>query len=160
MQVGTPTKVKTVSGLSEFDESIQSVRGIGIEDVSVNSTHVAVVLADSVQDPISKITFGNDVFLFGHNADYQLGTGKRSNLAIPQHIPPLPYTLTEEVKGLMEAKKNSGGNKEEESLDSGSLTHMPHNRLQLAPKKGKLEEKIVCGCESILVFRQDKVFDS
>ena len=105
------------------------------------------MLADSVQDPISKITFGNDVFVFGHNADYQLGTGKRSNLAIPQHIPPLPYTLTQEVKALMEQKKSSGGLKEEESLDSGTVTHMPHNRLQLAPRMGKLEEKIVCGCE-------------
>ncbi|KAK9894365.1 RCC1/BLIP-II [Cystobasidium minutum MCA 4210] len=149
---GTPIKVKTVSGLSEFDESIQSVRGIGIEDVSVNSTHVAVVLADSAQDPISKITFGNDVFVFGHNADYQLGTGKRSNLAIPQHIPPLPYTLTQEVKALMEQKKSSGGKKEEESLDSGTVTHMPHNRLQLAPRKGKLEEKIVCGYGNTAVY--------
>lgn len=147
-QVGTPTKVKTVSGLSEFDEGLQSVRGIGIQDVSVNSTHVAVVLEDAFQDPISKVQFGNDVFVFGHNADYQLGTGRRSNLAIPQHIPPLPYRLSEKVKEFIQAKKDSGDAvKEEESLDSGAVSHMPHNRLQLAPPTGKLEEKIVCGCE-------------
>lgn len=53
------------------------------------------------------------------------------------------------MKDLLEEKKSmsGGGKKEEESLDSGAVTHMPHNRLQLAPRKGKLEERIVCGCE-------------
>lgn len=108
---------------------------------------MAVVLNDAFQDPISKVQFGNDVFMFGHNSDYQLGTGKRSNLAIPQHIGPLPYKLTQTVKEFIKEKQSSGGDKEEERLDSGSVSHMPHSRLQLAPKTGKLEEKIVCGCE-------------
>lgn len=105
------------------------------------------MLNDAFQDPISKVQFGNDVFMFGHNSDYQLGTGKRSNLAIPQHIGPLPYKLTQTVKEFIKEKQSSGGDKEEERLDSGSVSHMPHSRLQLAPKTGKLEEKIVCGCE-------------
>jgi hypothetical protein len=151
-QTGTPTKVKTVSGLSEYDESIQSIRGIGIHDVSVNSTHVAVVLDDSVTDPITKQSFGNDVFVFGHNAEYQLGTGKRSNLAIPQHIPPSPYRLTQEVENMLADLKTKGESKSvEEGTDSGTVSHMPHNRMQLAPRKGKLEERIVCGCECALV---------
>ena len=64
------------------------------------------------------------------NADYQLGTGKRSNLAIPQHIPPLPYPLTAAMKEKLNAKATGGGAKAEESLGSGTVSHMPHNRLQ------------------------------
>lgn len=156
LQTGTPTKVKTVSGLSEYDEKIQSVRGIGIHDVSVNATHIAVILDNAVQDAVTKQSFGNDVYVFGHNADYQLGTGKRSNLAVPQHIGPMPYPLTQEVKDFIKEKKSSMGVKEEESLDSGSVTHMPHSRLQLAPRRGKLEERIVCGCE-LLFPKKERV---
>ncbi|CAD6565318.1 MAG: hypothetical protein CYPHOPRED_005368 [Cyphobasidiales sp. Tagirdzhanova-0007] len=154
---GIPLKVKTVSGLQEWNEGTQSVEAIPVHDISVNSTHAAVVLSNALHDPHSKQSFGNDVFVFGHNADYQLGTGKRSNLAIPQHIPPLPYPLTAAMKEKLNAKATGGGAKAEESLGSGTVSHMPHNRLQLAPRKNNVEERIVCGYGTTAVYwRVDK----
>ena len=77
---GQAVRVKTVSGLQEFNEAKQTIQPIPIHSLSIASTHTAVVLSNAVSDPITKQSFGNDVFVFGHNDNYQLGTGKRSNL--------------------------------------------------------------------------------
>ena len=147
---GVPVRVKTVSGLQEYNETEQTVQPIPVHSLSISSTHAAVVLSNAVQDLVSKQAFGNDVFVFGHNDNYQLGTGKRSNLSIPQHLPPLPYPVSAETKAKIESQKQSGNIVHEESVHSGTKSHMPHNRLQLASRKDKLEERIVCGCESLV----------
>ena len=152
---GQAGRVKTVSGLTEFNESTQTIQSIPVESVSIASTHAAIVLGNALHDPVTKQYFGHDVFLVGHNADYQLGTGKRSNLAIPQHIGPLPYAkLTAEAAAAQgatgEERDETALASAEEGVDSGSRTHMPHKRLQLAPRTWnhkKAEERIVCGCE-------------
>merc|ERR1712225_105828 len=139
LSIGQPTKVKTVSGLTEYSETSGTLRAIPIKQLSISSTHTAVVLENAVNDMVGSQIINN----FG-NDDYQLGTGKRSNLSVPQHIQPLPYAalIPKDVKA---AKKAAAAIREEGKLESGSLTHMPHNRLQLAPRKAGVEERIVCG---------------
>lgn len=143
-------RVKTVSGLTEFSEATQSLRNIPIDKVSISATHAAITLGNALYDTATKQYFGNDVFVVGHNADYQLGTGKRSNLAVPQHIGPLPYARLSAEAAVQGKDDDKEAKSAEEGMDSGARTHMPHKRLQLAPRTWnhkKAEERIVCGCE-------------
>lgn len=103
--------------------------------------HVAVVL-DTVESQ-GHTAFGRDVMVFGHNAAYQLGTGKRSNLAVPQHLHPLPPPTPSapiSAEGIIADATAAAATQvtkaapapTEADVNSGALTHMPHNRLQLA----------------------------
>jgi len=126
-----PLRVKTVSGLTEWNEEKGKVEPIGIKDIQAGETHVAVVLDNAVTFPDGS-KFGRDVFTFGQNEFYQLGNGKRASLATPQHLPPLPYpsaslkTITIDENG----EKIVLPVKQEESLSSGTTSPMPHKRLQ------------------------------
>lgn len=137
------------------NESAQSLQPITVSSVSIASTHAAVVLANAYTDPLTGAAFGNDVYLLGHNDAYQLGTGKRSNLCIPQHIPPLPYPSTTTTTTAIVGMEDEGKKKSEEStLQSGTTSHMPHNRLQLCPKRqgSKMEERITAGYGNTIVW--------
>ncbi|GAA5840388.1 hypothetical protein JCM11251_006546 [Rhodosporidiobolus azoricus] len=147
----SPVRVKTISGLTEWNESAGRVESIKIRDVQAGDGHVAVVLDNAVSHA-SGVSFGRDVFVWGHNEHYQLGTGKRSNLAIPQHLAPLPYTAP---------RKEEQPATTESVISSGTTSPMPHNRLQLSPtisvsptllalnrglnRKSRIEEAIVAG---------------
>lgn len=95
--------------------------------------------------------FGRDVMVWGSNIGCQLGNGKRSNLAVPQHLPPLPpptsaaallpgsttETAALEAMGPGQpgpAGKDARAKLAEADLNGGALTHMPYNRLQLASR--------------------------
>jgi hypothetical protein len=126
---GTPTRVKTLSGLIECtflhtlprsiaheragNEAAKKNLPIHIYNLSVGQNHVIATL-DNSQDS----QFGRDVFCFGHNASWQLGLGKRSNQAVPQHMPKLPR------KAEPQPDKERQFNIE---------SQMPHHRLQLQP---------------------------
>lgn len=164
-----PSRVKTVSGLMEFSERTNLVHPVPIHALSVGKPgHVALVL-DTVEKE-GHAAFGRDVMVFGHNAAYQLGTGKRSNLAVPQHLHPLPPptpapgAATPEV--IAAAPSSGGAAAAEADINSGALTHMPHNRLQLASltkghtqgaegkkkKNAHVEETISAGVVSMAVW--------
>ncbi|GAA5945544.1 hypothetical protein JCM10213_004202 [Rhodosporidiobolus nylandii] len=115
----SPVRVKTVSGLSEWNEHAGRVESIKIRDVQAGEGHVAVVLDNAVAHP-SGVTFGRDVLVWGQNDHYQLGTGKRSNLPTPAHLPALA--------GLAVAKPA----KEVAGLTNGAAVAVPQGRLQLA----------------------------
>lgn len=137
-------------------EKAQTVFPIKIHHISVGKTHVAAVLDNAVSS--GGKDFGRDVFLWwveavyffvkhafvhkltidvwfvqlpppqkkrGHNADCQLGNQKRANLAVPQHISPLPRPELQ----------NPSLREVTETIESGTSSPMPHNRLQLSPKK-------------------------
>ncbi|KAK0531800.1 hypothetical protein OC842_003512 [Tilletia horrida] len=129
----TPVRVKTVSGLQEYSERTGKIHPVDMYAISVGSPgHVALVL-DTVDD--THTAFGRDVNVWGSNGAYQLGTGKRNNLAVPQHLPPLPpHTPSEgaEAPALPDDKERE--RLREEDINSGALTHMPHKRLQLASR--------------------------
>ncbi|GAA94139.1 hypothetical protein E5Q_00787 [Mixia osmundae IAM 14324] len=141
---GSPTKVKTISGLLEWSDHHQSIAPIAVHDLSVSSTHCAITLDNAVVQHDAK--FGRDVFVWGHNESYQLGTGKRSNLAVPQHLPPLPYPNPAKIS-----------NAPESALSSGTPSPMAHHRLQLATAtkvegRKMVEEAIVAGHGSTAVY--------
>lgn len=79
----------------------------------------------------------------------QLGTGRRSNLSTPQHLSPLPYPGLTSAPAL--ADPDTPG-----SISSGTVSPMPHSRMQLAPEikiKGKrVEETIVAGDGGTAVY--------
>ncbi|GAA5993000.1 hypothetical protein JCM5350_004314 [Sporobolomyces pararoseus] len=155
-----PLRVKTVSGLTEWNEETGRVEAIGIKDIQAGETHVAVVLDNAVTFPDGS-KFGRDVFTFGQNEFYQLGNGKRASLATPQHLPPLPYPSSIKTITGPNGEKVVVPVKAEESLSSGTTSPMPHKRLQLAtdlpvpkglPKKSVIEESVVTGDSSSGVY--------
>ncbi|GAA5890927.1 hypothetical protein JCM8208_003099 [Rhodotorula glutinis] len=150
----SPVRVKTVSGLREWNEQTGKVEFVGIKDVQAGEGHVAVVLDNAVKHDDGS-AFGRDVFVWGYNEFYQLGTGRRSNLPTPQHLAPLPYpgAAPTAIAAAPEAPVSPEG-----SLSSGTTSPMPHKRMQLSPslpapsfKDAKLprgtvvEEAIVAG---------------
>lgn len=167
-----PVRTKTVSGLLEYSETSGAVHPVPIHHISVGRPgHVAIVL-DTV-DAASHLSFGRDIMVVGHNSAYQLGTGKRSNLCVPQHLKPLP-PLTPSVGAAAPVTPESDTDRQkliEADINSGVLTHMPHNRLQLASAvkgetrtapneqgkqgkktKAKIEEHVHAGAVSMSVF--------
>lgn len=86
---------------------------------------------DNAVEQAGGVKFGRDVFVWGHNMYHQLGTGKRSNLSTPQHLPPLPYTgLVAPPKAKGAAATAAAVVKQETALESGTTSPMPHSRLQ------------------------------
>jgi alpha-tubulin suppressor-like RCC1 family protein len=100
-----PTKIPALSELFEYDEKENKVIPIGLSRLSVGSTHVAAVL-DNVthlqadeRSSENDTNWGADIVFFGGNDSYQLGTGKRNNLATPTYIQPLDQAAEREVRG-------------------------------------------------------------
>lgn len=87
-----PTKIKALSNLREFDEKTNKVVPIRLSSLSVGSTHAAAVM-DNVTSVSARANgsehdtnYGADVLWWGGNEHYQLGTGKRNNVANPTYI--------------------------------------------------------------------------
>jgi alpha-tubulin suppressor-like RCC1 family protein len=100
-----PTKIKALSNLREFDEKSNKVVPIRLSRLSVGSTHAAAVM-DNVTEVSAKTNgsehdtnYGADVLWWGGNEHYQLGTGKRNNVANPVYIAPLDGTAVKGLKG-------------------------------------------------------------
>jgi alpha-tubulin suppressor-like RCC1 family protein len=132
---GSPTKIKSLSGLFEFDEGNNTVMPIRLAHISVGSTHVSATmdnvthLGANKYSSSSDTNWGADAVFWGGNEFYQLGTGKRNNTSIPTYIAPLD----------IEANKEKG--REEQ------------HRFQLTPRKSikcngrsvSVEQRIECG---------------
>lgn len=169
-----PARVKTVSGLLEFSEHTQMTHPVPIHAISVGRPGSVAIVLDTVEQEGHQ-AFGRDVMVFGHNAAYQLGTTKRSNLAVPQHLGPLPPPTLSPGEAAPPAivLQNETARMKEADINSGVLTHMPHHRLQLASKtradthaaptkedgkRGKrkrnvdVEETITTGAVSMAIF--------
>ncbi|KAH6605971.1 rrna processing [Trichoderma cornu-damae] len=90
-----PTKVKALSGLSEFDERRNQLMPIKIKALSIGATHCCAIMDNVTQTSVSNRSsenetyWGSDVVFWGGNEHYQLGTGKRNNLNVPTYIGPL-----------------------------------------------------------------------
>ncbi|KAK8861634.1 hypothetical protein IAR55_002457 [Kwoniella newhampshirensis] len=163
---GMPVRVKTISGLQEYSEKLNTFLPIGIHSLSISpstNTHVyatldTVTLAD--QKGVKDGIYGKDVMAWGANVDYQIGNGKRSSTAIPQHLPPIGLKAIDALSiepAFAEA-----------ALSSGTQSPMPHSRLQLHAKKadaydlrGKLirrkvkcEETIVAGYNASVLYNK------
>ncbi|KAG6335847.1 hypothetical protein ID866_3237 [Astraeus odoratus] len=77
-----PVRVRSVSGLVEYDEKSRGLAPIVPEAISVSPVgHVLFTL-----DTLSRAgpgASGRDLMVCGLNCDYQLGTGKRKSLPVP-----------------------------------------------------------------------------
>ncbi|KAL4885136.1 hypothetical protein BJY04DRAFT_205685 [Aspergillus karnatakaensis] len=89
----SPIKLKALSGLVEYDETIKALTPIRLSDISVGTTHVAAILSNQAhltRPSTSSLEIaddaGLDVVWWGGNEHFQLGSGKRSNLSKPTHI--------------------------------------------------------------------------
>lgn len=75
-----PARVRTVSGLQEYSETARAMTPIPVRSLSVGADGQVAVVMDA--PPMGDET-RRDVYVWGANDQYQLGLGKRSNLATP-----------------------------------------------------------------------------
>ncbi|KAI1264401.1 RCC1/BLIP-II [Xylariaceae sp. FL1019] len=100
-----PTKIKALSGLSEYDEKKNTVVPIRLARLSVGSSHASAVMdnvtyVDATASTSDNDTnWGADVVWWGGNEHYQLGTGRRNNVATPTYIGPLDGGQADALKG-------------------------------------------------------------
>ncbi|KAL1836248.1 hypothetical protein VTJ49DRAFT_5395 [Mycothermus thermophilus] len=92
----TPTKIKALSGLYEYNEAANRITPIRPARLAAGGTHACAVLdnlthltASRSAAPATDTNFGADVLFWGGNEHYQLGTGKRANMNTPVYIGPL-----------------------------------------------------------------------
>lgn len=131
----SPTKIKALSGLFEYDEQRKTVVPIRLSHLVIGSNHAAAVL-DNVthttatqRTSVNDTNWGADVLWFGSNEHYQLGTGKRNNAATPVYIPPLDA-----------GAEKSMGRKEEHRFQ---LT--PRGTFEVGGRWKTFEQRVECG---------------
>lgn len=136
----TPTKVKALSGLCEYDEKTQKVKPIRLNQISVGSTHAAAVLGNNTNLTASERTsltdtnWAQDALWWGGNEFFQVGTGKRNNTPTPTHI--------------------------SAPTDVGNTSNDRETRFQIIPRsqgrvgnrKVTMEQRITCGRHVSAVF--------
>lgn len=128
----SPTKVKDLSGLGEYDEKMKQLAPIRLRHMSVGTNHVAAVLDNKTTisakntDSLDKSKdFGYEVFWWGGNEHFQLGTGKRSNQPRPTHI-----------KAPSESKKPE---------PEARLQIMPRHKGPVGKRTMSMEQRVECG---------------
>lgn len=140
---GIPTKIPTLSGLFEYDEKTNTTVPIRMNAISVGSTHASAVMNNiTFLDTNEKSTddttnWGADVVWWGGNEFYQLGTGKRNNVANPLYIRPLDM-----------AAEIEAGRKEEHRFH---IT--PRHIVKVKDgRKVSMEQRIECGRNVTAVY--------
>ena len=132
---GTPSKIKALSGLYEYDEYTKTVVPIRLRQLSVGSTHAAAIMNNvthvGATDRSSEndTNWGADVLWWGGNEFYQLGTGKRNNVANPTYIPPLD----------VEADKQMGRREEHR------FQITPRGKVKVRGRWVSVEQRVECG---------------
>ncbi|PGH11320.1 hypothetical protein AJ79_04936 [Helicocarpus griseus UAMH5409] len=133
-----PTKVKALSGLFEYSEAAKKIVPIGITHLSVGATHAAAVLGNFTNVSATKngsqtdTNWGADVFWWGGNEFYQLGTGKRNNLALPTHISPPADVDSQRQESRFQIT--------------------PRRTIKLDGRKVSLEQRVECGRNVTAVY--------
>jgi alpha-tubulin suppressor-like RCC1 family protein len=139
---GTPSKVQSLSGLFEYDENKNQVIPIRMAQISVGSTHASAVMDNvtylnaSEKSSVNDTNWGADVLWWGGNEYYQLGTGKRNNVANPMYIRPLDM-----------AAEVQTGRKEEHRF------HVtPRHTVKMQGRNVSMEQRIECGRNVTAVY--------
>ncbi|KAL7797224.1 regulator of chromosome condensation 1/beta-lactamase-inhibitor protein II [Trichoderma ceciliae] len=136
-----PTKVKALSGLSEFDETRNQLMPIKIKALSVGATHCSAIMDNVTQTSVSNRSsenetyWGSDVVFWGGNEHYQLGTGKRNNMNAPTYIGPLDG-------GEGDATRGRQGEVHRLCLTPRQTARLGEGRKG---RKVTLEQKVECG---------------
>jgi len=137
----TPTKVKALSGLFEYDERSQKIVPIRLRHISVGSTHASAVMDNRTNVDVSKkssrsdTNWGTDVLWRGGNEFYQLGTGKRNNAPSPVYINPPADSDSHEIR---RAERR--------------LQLTPRQTVKLAGRNVNIEQRVECGRNITAVY--------
>ncbi|MCJ1250071.1 hypothetical protein MMC30_007297 [Trapelia coarctata] len=133
---GSPTKIKALSSLYEYDEPTSSIIPIRLARLSVGSTHASATMNNVTYLGAHKnssendTNWGADVLWWGGNEYYQLGTGKRSNVSQPVYIRPLDAG---EAKG------------KEREREEHRFQSTPRKRIKVNGRWVDLEQRVECG---------------
>ncbi|KAF4769524.1 hypothetical protein HAV15_011504 [Penicillium sp. str.  len=128
----SPTKVKALSGMSEYDENTKQMTPIRIRAMSVGTTHVSAILDNKTN--VSKTTkdsldqskdWGYDVLWWGGNEHFQLGTGRRSNQSKPTYIKAPPENKKTEAEARLQI--------------------MPRHKGKVGTRNVSMEQRVECG---------------
>ena len=143
-----PAKVPAFSGLFEWDEVKNTVVPIRLSTISVGATHAAAVMDNvasvAVSGRASKLThndtnWGRDILFWGNNEFYQIGSGKRSNVATPTYIQPLDQTAEQERAA------NAAGVKALREKEMHRFQITPRQRVKVNGRTVEFEQKVECG---------------
>ena len=139
---GSPTKLKALSGLFEYDERRSVVVPIRLARLSVGTTHAAAVMdnvtyvhADSGAGAgvggvgEHDTNWGADVLWWGGNEFGQLGTGRRNNVCVPGYIRPL----------------DAGGEGGKRKGEEHRLHVTPRHEVRLGGRRVSFEQRVECG---------------
>ncbi len=143
---GTPAKLKALSGLFEWDEAQHTAVPIRLKSLSVGTTHASATMnnvtfvqagTSSSTDSRNETNWGADVLWWGGNEYYQLGMGKRNNVAVPGYIAPLDSA----------AEKERAKRKEEHRFQ---IT--PRHKVNFNGRKVSMEQRVECGRMATAVY--------
>lgn len=144
-----PVKVPAFSGLYEYDETNNSVIPIRLYTISVGASHAAAILDNVASVVVSgrakRLTendtnWGRDILFWGNNEFYQIGNGKRSNVATPTYIQPLDQVAEQERAA---SAKGYGQQVREKEMHRFQIT--PRNKVKVNGRTVEFEQKIECG---------------
>ncbi|KAI2616746.1 RCC1/BLIP-II [Hypoxylon sp. NC1633] len=136
-----PSKIKSLSGLYEWDENTNSVIPIRLARLSAGSTHAAAVMDNVISVDATDASshndtnWGADILFWGGNEHYQLGTGKRNNTALPTYIEPLDG-------GQGDAEKGRKGEQHRFQITPRTTTRLGENGTG---RKVSIEQRVECG---------------
>lgn len=144
-----PVKVPAFSGLFEWDEKAHKPIPIRLNTISVGATHAAAVM-DNVASVLvsdrtrSKLTdndtnWGRDILFWGNNEFYQIGSGKRSNVATPTYIQPLDQSAE------LERAAGVGGIKAMREKEMHRFQITPRQKVRVNGRMVEFEQKVECG---------------
>lgn len=136
-----PAVLKSLVGLTEFDEKAKEVRNIGIKNVVTGKDHIFVVLDNSGPN--------KDVLVFGDNTSGQFGNGKTFKSSKPVALPK-----------LIEPSDFEAGETELKKRLAKKINNLTTNRLQLMDGvqigKKSVEQVIAGGSDGSVLFYRVK----
>lgn len=129
------TKIPALSGLFEYDEVHRVTIPIRVASISVGSTHASATLdnvtylAANEKGTENDTNWGADCLWWGGNEFFQLGTGRRNNVASPVYIRPLD----------MESEIQAGRREEHR------FHVTPKSAVKIKGRSVNMEQRVVCG---------------
>ncbi|KAF2121769.1 mitochondrial protein-like protein Fmp25 [Lophiotrema nucula] len=148
----SPVKVPAFSSLFEYDEKTNSIVPIRLAYLSIGQSHAAAVLDNIASLDVKSnrkhtendINWGQDILFWGNNEFYQIGSGKRSNVATPTYIQPLDQAAEAERAASI------AGGKAEKEQHRFQIT--PRNKVKVNGRNISMQQRVECGREVTAVY--------
>jgi len=147
-----PVKVPAFSGLFEWDEVKNRATPIRLATISVGTTHAAAVMDNVASTIVSSsrsrnvtdndTNWGRDILFWGNNEYYQIGSGKRSNVATPTYIQPMDQAAELERAASVSAGGYAAGKREKEMH---RFQISPKAKVKFQGRNVEFEQRVECG---------------